>query len=932
MTDPVGDAATAQPAPRTLPVYGMFFLSGMGALVFENVWFSQTGLIVGNTVWSAALTVGAFMAGLALGNALAANLAWRWRNLVRSYGLLELVAASSGVALVLAFPFLPMLFGPLLAPFLDHTAVLNLVRSGIAFVLMVIPAAALGTTLPLLSKPLEAATGSYGLALGRLYGINTLGAVAGTLLAELVLIPAIGLRSSGLFAATCNLGEALIALRIAAHPAFAQAISRFHITRLDFESRRIVVAAFLAGGVFLALEVIWFRFLLLYLQGTSLIFAVMLAVVLAGIGVGGVLASRLLQRAAGPARLARLAAAGTAIGVVAGFGLLDPVWTALAGQSESARAVWASLFLMGPVSLFSGVLFTALGELLRARIADAAATTGVLALANTLGGVAGSLLAAFVLLPGLGMERSFFVLAALYVVMAATIPVGGARWQRLAPLAVAALVLAVFPFGRLEQTVKPRVEQFYGARVVAMREGVVETSFYLQNDFLGAPLDYQLVTNAYSMSGTALRGQRYMRLFAYLPAALHPKIEHALLICFGVGNTARALAELPDVKTIDIADVSRDILELSPIAKPPGQPHVLDDPRVSVHIEDGRFFLQQTPKRFDLITGEPPPPKMAGMASLYSREYFELLRSRLNPGGIATYWLPVLQLDYRESYAIIHAFCDAFEDCSLWAGAEFHWILMGSNGGLGRVSREHVAHLWDVPRVASGLRSIGLEVPEQLAAQFMADAGQLRARTAEVAPVTDDFPKRISPDLHITGQGLLTDWLANVGNARAAFATSPWIAQLFPAALVADADRWFYFRALGDLALYPGNEMADTNPWGNLATVLRSTPLVNLPRWMLDSEAGKIAIAAQHDPGDPVVAEHLAIDALARRSAPIPTDPAAFAAMTPKAQLVTIFRECLAGQLTAAHALMASVPQALRADELHASFFDWAARECVAGG
>ena len=199
----------------------MFFLSGVGALVFENVWFSQIGLILGNSVWSAALVVGAFMAGLALGTGLAVRLARRWGNLVRGFGALEVVAAFSGVAAVLLFPPLPALFRPLLAPFLDEPATLNLLRVAIAFGLMVIPATALGTTLPLLSKPLESATGNYGLSLGRLYGVNTLGAVCGTLLAELALVPALGLQSSGVLAAGCNLTAAFIAF-------YETLISDFH--------------------------------------------------------------------------------------------------------------------------------------------------------------------------------------------------------------------------------------------------------------------------------------------------------------------------------------------------------------------------------------------------------------------------------------------------------------------------------------------------------------------------------------------------------------------------------------------------------------------------------------------------------------------------------------------------------------------------------
>ena len=290
-----------------------------GALVFENVWFSQTGLIVGNSVWSAALVVGAFMAGLALGNGLAVRLARRWGNLVRGYGALEVVAAFSGVAAVLVFPHLPALFRPLLAPFLDQPVTLNILRVAIAFVLMVIPATALGTTLPLLSKPLESATGNYGFSLGRLYGVNTLGAVAGTLLAELALVPALGLQSSGVLAAGCNLTAAFIAFRVARLPVFdgTRPLAAAASARLTPEAGRVLLAAFLAGGALLGLEVIWFRFLLLFQVGTTLMFALMLTVVLAGIGLGGMLASRWSLRGWQPATVARLAAAIAGISVVA---------------------------------------------------------------------------------------------------------------------------------------------------------------------------------------------------------------------------------------------------------------------------------------------------------------------------------------------------------------------------------------------------------------------------------------------------------------------------------------------------------------------------------------------------------------------------------------------------------------------------------------
>src|SRR4051812_12818260 len=279
------------------------------------------------------------------------------------------------------------------------------------------------------------------------------------------------------------------------------------------------------------------------------------------------------------------------------------------------------------------------------------------------------------------------MIALLYGAIVVVLPAPeGTPWRRWRAALAAALALALFPFGKMVGVYYPDVEGRFAGRLLVAREGLAQSTFYLAHDFLGEPLFYRLATNSYSMASNAVGAQRYMKLFAYLPAALHPRIERVLLICFGVGSTASALTDLPDVKAIDVVDVSRDILEMSDVVHPDPARHPLRDSRVSVHIEDGRFFLQQTAQRYDLITGEPPPPRMAGVASLYTREYFELVKDRLNAGGMTTYWLPAHLLLESEALSIIRAFCDAFEDCSLWSGLNLDWTLVGSRGGLAPVS------------------------------------------------------------------------------------------------------------------------------------------------------------------------------------------------------------------------------------------------------
>jgi hypothetical protein len=176
----------------------------------------------------------------------------------------------------------------------------------------------------------------------------------------------------------------------------------------------------------------------------------------------------------------------------------------------------------------------------------------------------------------------------------------------------------------------------------------------------------------------------------------------------------------------------------------PGDENPLQDERVRVHVEDGRFFLNTTSSRYDLITSEPPPPKNAGVVNLYSQEYFKLIRKRLNPGGYASYWLPVLQLEPLDTLAIIKAFCNAFDDCSLWSGAGLEWMLLGSNDANRQSDALQFSAQWREPLVGRELVALGLESPAQLGSLFMADSDLLIKLTADVAPVTDNYPSRIS--------------------------------------------------------------------------------------------------------------------------------------------------------------------------------------------
>lgn len=735
----------------------LFFLSGVAALLFESLWFVQASLAFGNSVWASALVLAGFMGGLGIGNAAAIRFADRWRRPLFVYAILEVAVGVSGCALVWLLPFLSPMLTPLLGQIADFPTLLNGIRLATSFVLMLVPTTAMGLTLPLLVRAIHRHRSDFGRVLGDLYGWNTLGAMVGALIGELGLVAGAGIRGAAAVAGALNVLVALLAYRLVRQqtPKEARETDTLQKTpgSLTMSVWILAAAAALGGGLFLALEVVWFRHLLIFHNAFSWNFSLMLAVVLAGIGCGGLIAARLFRRLAEAHRLAgtvALIAGALAAGCYCSAGPIlksNPAWPP--NLAILPGAVW----LMFPVAVASGVLFTLLGRAIQSKLVTGGRAAAVTTLANTGGAMVGSLVGAFILVPVLGMERSLFGLSAAYggvallVACALPHPPPSLRLAGWAATAALVITLSVFPFGRLTNVYLREARAGFeaaGERPVVIREGLTETIQYLRRDLLGAPYYYRMVTNNHSMSATDVRSRRYMSLFAWLPGAVHPAPRRALLICFGVGTTASALTAVPGLQSLDIVDISRDVLELGAIPFPNPGTNPLLDRRVRTVVEDGRFFLQTTPNRYDLITAEPPPPKFAGIASLYSREYFHLVRDRLADGGIVSYWLPVYQLSDLEARAISAGFVDAFPEASLWTGAGLDWMLVGIKPPLRATPTTTIDRLWTDPALKTKLDALLLSGPAQLGATFITDGTRLRDWIGAAPPLTDDRPKRLA--------------------------------------------------------------------------------------------------------------------------------------------------------------------------------------------
>lgn len=784
----------------------MFFISGAAALIFESLWFHETGLLFGNSVWAASIVLSSFMLGLAIGNVAAARYGDRLASPLRAYAWLEISIAIVGVLLVFGLKYLSILLIPIVRLTSDVPLLLNAIRLCLAFILMTIPAAAMGATLPILIAELTKRKESFGSILGSLYGWNTFGAVAGVLIAELVLIERFGIRGTSLIAALCNCFAAALALQYAgARRAVADLPSTgVSMWRQLMEADRrvwlVLGAAFLSGAALLSAEVIWTRIMQFNTISSTTSFAVMLAVVLAGIALGGALAGRLMTRTTVASRNV------VATAFLAGTVILIGNYLCATQLRITNASIWSLAWFMIVLSflpaVLSGALFTMQGTLLREFSSGDADAAGKLTFSNTLGATVGSGVGGFILLPFLGVQGAILLIALTYILIGVSLFIvcgaevrGGARaTATIAALGLCGmLVVSVrgdLPQHQLETMVRGADDAISETiRVVDVREGVNETIVYTQRVLDEHVLSQRLITNGHSMSSTLPAARRYMKLYTYLPVAIKDDLHNAALISFGVGSTAKSLVDTAGLRSIDIIDISRDVLEMSRGLYP--DDHPLDDPRVNVFIEDGRQHMLTTDTRYDLITAEPPPLKHAGITNLYSQDYFGQLYDALNDGGLVTYWLPIYQLYEEEALGVVKGFCAAFEDCTLWHATSLEWMLVGSKNFSGPRDADFFAKQWSDPVVGPELHRVAFDVPDQLSGLFIAGSQTLHAMTKNALPLTDDFPRRISAEpagLEMMAS-TYTRWL-NPDRSKREFLTDPFVARTWPQSMRADAGRW----------------------------------------------------------------------------------------------------------------------------------------------
>jgi spermidine synthase len=364
---------------------------------------------------------------------------------------------------------------------------------------------------------------------------------------------------------------------------------------------------------------------------------------------------------------------------------------------------------------------------------------GTLYLANTAGAVAGSLVAGYLLLPRLGMQAATFWLGCLAA--AAILPlwrVVVGRWSPVAAVLVALTALGswtTLPADYVLQ--RTRARQQSGERLVTTSEGLTEVVTVVEVPGRGRAL----ITNGHAMSSTAALDQRYMRAMAHIPLLSMTHPSRVLVIGFGVGNTTHAATLHSSVQQVDVVDLSRHVLEQAHHFRDANH-DVLHNAKVSVYVNDGRQHLRTSPLgSYDLITLEPPPIAYAGVAALYSREFYQLARSRLTAGGYISQWLPAYQVPDASSLAMVRAFVEVFPQAVLLSGTDAELLLVGTSGPRIEIDPLKVEQaLSREPAVRDDLVRLDLGTPREIVGTFVGSAATLARATQGVPAAVDDQP------------------------------------------------------------------------------------------------------------------------------------------------------------------------------------------------
>ena len=741
------------PSNRYLPlILILFFGSGCAALIYEIVWFQLLQLVIGSSAVSLGVLLGTYMGGMCLGSLAFPHIVSAKRHPLRAYALIELGIGIIGIAVLFGVPYIDRLYTEVVG----HGFSSVFLRGLVCAICLLPPTFLMGATLPAIARWIE--TTPRGVSwLGFFYGGNIAGAVFGCLLAGFYLLRVHDMAIATYVAVAINVTVSLFGLILSKYTAYALPEPELNEVTEIRTSRpwSVYIAIGLSGLTALGAEVIWTRLLSLMMGATVYTFSIILAVFLVGLGIGSSIGSFVLRNRINP-RIALGFCQLFLVGSVAytaymltnslPFWPIDPTLSSspwLNFQLDLMRCLWAVF----PGSLFWGASFPLALGAAASRGQDPGKLVGGVYAANTVGAIIGSVAFSMVVIPKLGTQqaqRLLISLSALSCLLMFLPPLWPERIHvslqkpknialyRTAFVVVFASVLGLA--GLLSWSVDPAP---WG--LIAEGRYLPTYSYDLDCKYVGEGMNSSIAitelpdgTRNFHVSGKIVASSdpldmKLQLMLGHIPALIHKNPRSILVVGCGAGVTAGSFLDYPSVEKIVICEIEPLIPNAAKEYFGQYNNNVIGDPRVQVVYDDARHYILTTHEKFDIITSDPIHPWVKGAAALYTEEYFNLCKNRLNPGGIITEWVPLYESTLEAVKSEIATCFKVFPNGTIWGnddnGSGYDLVMLGqledTNINVDELQERLDSVAYD--KVRQSLRSLGFNSAISLLATY---AGQ----------------------------------------------------------------------------------------------------------------------------------------------------------------------------------------------------------------
>jgi spermidine synthase len=764
-----------------------FFFSGATSLSLEVAWSKELTYLLGVDIYATTTVVTAFMAGLGLGALLVARLD-RWIPAsIKTYGRLQLVIGFCALLSIPLFRLTQPLFSFLFNRLGYDSAGFLLIRFLVVFGFMLVPVTLMGMTLPVVvGASYKSIKSRYAYLAGKLYGVNTLGAVFGTLTAGFLLIPTLGILKTCMATGAVDLIIGCILLwRIrfegkpevsVSRPSRGKPVKRLPASEL-LTARHIPfartfswpAAVFLLSGISaLAYEIIWFRLLARIIGPSVHSFSVMLATYLLGIALGSLMGAGIVKKI----KDHRLTLA-VLLGAI-GFGPLMtlffvnklPIWYGmLFVRFTTTEFTLRNLMLQGlvacvlilPATLALGAFFPVITHAYNKEQGEGQLTgsVGHLYFYNTIGGVIGSLAAGFWLVPAVGIKSAILIAGGLNIAMALEIYFSGVQpsWFKKAAygcFAITAFSLFAFTSPGMNQTVlnaglySEMVKKEYFSKnmipenrslgnLLFFKEGINNSVAVVSNKFSDGNLTLHL-SGSWEAS-TEIHGRLHLKFLGHLPMLFARETKTVGVIGFGAGITTGTVLLYPDVQRVNVFELESGVIDASKyFAFVNNTP--LEDSRTRLFMVDGRSHITYGGIYYDVITSDPIHPYVAGAANLYTHDYYQIMAEHLNPGGIFCQWIPLVGMSPESYNTVLNSMHLAFPHMAVFSFCG-ESVIIASREPL-RADWKSLENRFYDPKVYADLKMLDVMTPYNLVDFFMGAEAQIDQYLSEITRINTD--------------------------------------------------------------------------------------------------------------------------------------------------------------------------------------------------